>query len=236
MNTIKRAIIIAAGIGVRMQPLTNYVPKPMVKVGGVPMIESIIQALHQNGIDEIHIVVGHLKEQFSVLKDTYDVDIIENPYYDSCNNISSLYCAKEYLKDVIILDGDQIIKNPNILHKEFTYSGYSVIYKEECKNEWLLTVDDNKIVQSCSRYGGENGYQLFSVSRWNEEDGNKLKQLLELEFDVNKDRDIYWDDVTMFKHFEDFQLGIYEMQEGDIIEIDELKDLVLIDDTYKDFL
>lgn len=236
MNTIKRAIIIAAGIGVRMQPLTNYVPKPMVKVGGVPMIESIIQALHQNGIDEIHIVVGHLKEQFSVLKDTYDVDIIENPYYDSCNNISSLYCAKEHLKDVIILDGDQIIKNPNILHKEFTYSGYSVIYKEECKNEWLLTVDDNKIVQSCSRYGGKNGYQLFSVSRWNEEDGNKLKQLLELEFDVNKDRDIYWDDVAMFKHFEDFQLGIYEMQEGDIIEIDELKDLVLIDDTYKDFL
>ncbi len=236
MNTIKRAIIIAAGIGVRMQPLTNYVPKPMVKVGGVPMIESIIQALHQNGINEIHIVVGHLKEQFSVLKDTYDVDIIENPYYDSCNNISSLYCAKEYLKDVIILDGDQIIKNPNILHKEFTYSGYSVIYKEECKNEWLLTVDDNKIVQSCSRYGGKNGYQLFSVSRWNEEDGNKLKQLLELEFDVNKDRDIYWDDVAMFKHFEDFQLGIYEMQEGDIIEIDELKDLVLIDDTYKDFL
>ena len=236
MNTIKRAIIIAAGIGVRMQPLTNYVPKPMVKVGGVPMIESIIQALHQNGIDEIHIVVGHLKEQFSVLKDTYDVDIIENPYYDSCNNISSLYCAKEYLKDVIILDGDQIIKNPNILHKEFTYSGYSVIYKEECKNEWLLTVDDKRIVQSCSRYGGKNGYQLFSVSRWNEEDGNKLKQLLELEFDVNKDRDIYWDDVAMFKHFEDFQLGIYEMQEGDIIEIDELKDLVLIDDTYKDFL
>ena len=234
MNTVKRAIIIAAGIGIRMQPLTNVVPKPMVEVNGVSMIETIIQALLQNGIVEIHVVVGHLKEHFLPLQDKYNVDIIENPYYDFCNNISSLYCAREYLDEVIIMDGDQIIKNPEILHKEFDLSGYSVVYKKECKNEWFLTVGDDGVIQNCYKYGGENGYQLYSVSRWNHEDGQKLRKYLELEFEVNKDIDIFWDEVAMFKHFEDFKLGIYEMNEEDILEIDTLEDLMTIDHTYKE--
>ena len=82
----------AAGIGKRMQPLTLKTPKPLVKVNGVRMIDTVITALQQNGISEIYVVVGHLKEQFSSFPTKYPgLQLIENPYYDTCNNISSLY-------------------------------------------------------------------------------------------------------------------------------------------------
>lgn len=120
MNKVKRAIIMAAGLGTRMKPVTLETPKPLIKVNGIRMIDTVIDALHKNGIYEIHIVVGYLKDRFSeLLKDFPDVDIIENPYYDTCNNISSLYVARNYIEDSVILDGDQIIYNPDILAPEF---------------------------------------------------------------------------------------------------------------------
>ena len=96
MHTVKRAIIMAAGIGKRMNPITLQTPKPLVKVNGIRMIDTVIQALHANDIREIYIVVGYLKEQFKVLIQEYEgITLIENPYYDTCNNISSLYVARD---------------------------------------------------------------------------------------------------------------------------------------------
>ena len=159
MNTVKRAIIMAAGIGKRMQPVTLDTPKPLVRVNGKRMIDTVIEGLYVNGIYEIYVVVGYLKEQFYELEKEYPgVNIIENPYYDTCNNISSLYVAREHIEDTIILDGDQIIFNPEILKPEFEHSGYNAIWTDEDTDEWLMTVE-NDIVVSCSRTGGRQGWQ-----------------------------------------------------------------------------
>lgn len=224
----------AAGIGKRMQPLTFETPKPLVKVNGVRMIDTVVDGLRTNGISEIYVVVGHLKEQFFEWGKEKGVQIIENPYYDTCNNISSLYVAREHLGDCIILDGDQIIYNPAILDPHFALSGYNAVWCEGETNEWLMDVEDG-VVKSCSRSGGSHGWQLYSISRWTAEDGEKLKQHLEYEFDRGN-RQIYWDDVAMFCHFEDYKLGIREMQESDIIEIDGLDELVAIDHSYQSYL
>ena len=89
-------------------------------------------------IYEIYVVVGYLKEQFYDLEKEYEgLKVIENPYFDTCNNISSLYVAREHLNNTIILDGDQMIFNTDILKPEFERSGYNSVYVE---NGTLLVV------------------------------------------------------------------------------------------------
>ena len=80
MPKVERAIIMAAGLGNRMHPVTLTTPKPLVKVNRTRMIDTVIDGLHQNGIYEIYVVVGYLKEQFADLEKEYSgVKLIENP-------------------------------------------------------------------------------------------------------------------------------------------------------------
>lgn len=236
MNRVERAIIMAAGKGQRMNPVTLHTPKPLVEVNGKRIIDTVIDALYKNEINEIYIVVGYLKEKFNMLLEKYpDIKLIENSYYDTCNNISSLYVARDYIEDCIILDGDQIIYNPSILNPYFEKSGYNCIWTDNPTKEWVLDVKDN-MVMSCSRNGADKGWQLYSISRWTKEDGKRLKKHLEIEFIEKNNKQIYWDDVAMFCYPKEYNLGIKEMNADDIIEVDSLQELVLLDMNYSCYL
>lgn len=236
MHRVERAIIMAAGLGNRMKPVTLETPKPLVKVNGVRMIDTVIRALHANGIREIYIVVGYLGDRFSNLETEYPgVKLIQNPWYNTCNNISSLYAARDYLENAIILDGDQIVRNPAVLNPFFKKSGYNCVWTDQDTREWLLTVE-NGIVTNCSRTGGRSGWQLYSVSRWSAEDGRKLKRHLEIEFEEKRNCQIYWDDVALFCYPGEYQLGIVEMASDDVVEIDDLRELAAMDNGYAVYL
>lgn len=232
MSKAKRAIIMAAGIGNRMWPVTEDTPKPLIKIHGTSMIETMITALINSGIPDIYIVVGYLKEKFFYLREKYpEVHLIENPYYDMSNNISSLYMAREHLGSCFIVDGDQYVKNESLFDMEISNSGYMCVWKEEPTEEWLLDVQDGRVV-GCSRTGGERGWELHSISFWNDEDGEKLKRHLEIEFGEKNNREIYWDDIALFCYPGEYQLGIREMDKEAAIEADTFEELCRLDESY----
>lgn len=108
---VRKAIILAAGMGNRLSPLTDKLPKCLVLVNGVPILVNALTHLADSGINEVVIVVGHLSEKirqrignyFRGMKITY----VESDRYATTNNIYSLWLAREHLtEDVLLLEAD----------------------------------------------------------------------------------------------------------------------------------
>ena len=92
-----KALILAAGFGKRLRPITNTIPKSMVEVNGTPLLVNALNNLTALGITEIGIVVGHMAEYIrSAIGSEFNGAVIsyfENPRYLETNNIVSLYKA-----------------------------------------------------------------------------------------------------------------------------------------------
>ena len=94
-----KAIILAAGFGSRMVPVTLNTPKPLVKVNGVRIIDTIIDSLLEAGIEDITIIRGYKKECFDVLLGKYPgLKFIDNDLFDKTNSISSAHAALSLLR------------------------------------------------------------------------------------------------------------------------------------------
>ena len=227
MHQAVRAIILAAGIGERLYPITAKTPKPLIEVGGKKLIETIIEGLIHNGIYEIYVVTGHLADQFEYLPKKYgncSLRLIFSPHYDTYNNIASLYTVREHLGDSIVIDGDHYIRNPQILRPHFHCSGYSGSWVEST-TDWLLQTDAEGFVYSCSRTGGKSGWLLSAISFWTATDGAKLSIHLEELFMRKKITDIFWDDIPLFYCKDDYRLKVREIHSSDVAEIDNHMDL-----------
>ncbi len=232
MYKADHAIIIAAGLGSRMEPLTDVTPKPLVRVNGVPMIETEIMGLRANGIEEIHIVVGYKKEQFTYLKNKYPgVKLTENPYYSERNNISSMYEVREHIPNAVILDGDQFVSNFSVLNPCFERSGYSAAFLKQAR-EWIAFLDKDGVICRCEPNGGKNGWQLLGVSRWTPDDGERLISHIEKEYIQKQNYDTYWDNIALFLYKDEYKLGIREASFSDITEIDTVRELAKVDSSY----
>ena len=124
-NTPQRAIILAAGFGMRMVPINTEMPKGLLEVNGEPLIERIIKQLHEVGIKEIYVVVGFMKEKYEYLIDEYGVELVVNTEYASKNNLHSLKLVKEHMDSSYIVPCD-IWCDRNPFHRHELYSWYMV--------------------------------------------------------------------------------------------------------------
>lgn len=135
----KRAIFIAAGFGSRMVPITFNTPKPLVRVHGQRIIDGLIDACLEAGINEIYIVRGYLAEQFDQLLYKYPmVKFLDNAVYNEANNISSSMAARHLLSNAYVLEADLVISNPKIITKYHYRSDFLAIPKDRT-DDWCFT-------------------------------------------------------------------------------------------------
>ena len=102
----KRAIILAAGFGMRMVPINTEVPKGLLEVNKEPLIERQIRQLHEVGIREIYVVVGFMKERYEYLIDEFGVELVVNPDYMTKNNLHSVRLVRRHLENAYIIPCD----------------------------------------------------------------------------------------------------------------------------------
>ena len=227
---VKRAVFIAAGFGSRLVPITLNTPKPLVRVKGVRIIDTLLDAVYAAGIDEIVIVRGYLGEQFDQLKYKYPkLQFLENPLYNESNNISSAMCVRYLLQNAYVLESDLLLKNPALIRK-YQYASNYLGVPVERTDDWCFETNNGIITRI--RVGGQNCHHMFGISYWTQTDGARLADHIKQVYEMPGGKERYWDQVALEYFIKDYSVEVRECTFDDIIEIDTFNELKKLDETY----
>lgn len=230
---VRKAVIIAAGFGSRLVPVTLDTPKPLVKVNGVRIIDTLLDALYAKDIKNITIVVGYKKEQFQQLLEKYPtLKFIENPIYNESNNISSIYAARDIIDRCYICEADLVVSNPEVITKYQYASNYLGAYVSET-DDWCFFKKGNFIDRVA--IGGENCWHMIGISYWDEEDSKKLREDVVKVFNSRGGKEKYWDNVPLTVCKKDFKIEVRDCIKSNVTEIDNFSELCIIDPSYKNY-
>lgn len=227
---VKRAIFIAAGFGSRLVPITLNTPKPLVRVKGVRIIDTLLDAVVAAGIEEIIIVRGYLAEQFDQLKYKYPmIKFVENPLYNESNNISSVMCIRYLLSNAYVLEADLLLSNPKLITK-YQYSSNYLGVPTDKTDDWCFFMEGDRIKRL--GVGGVDCHHMFGISYWSEDDGRKLCNHVEQVYNSPGGKERYWDQVALGEYIKEYNIGVRECTFDDIVEIDTFRELKELDKVY----
>lgn len=227
---VKRAVFLAAGFGPRLVPITLNTPKPLVRVKGTRMIDTLLDAVVRVGIQEIYIVRGYLGEQFDQLLYKYPmIRFVENPIYNESNNISSAMCARHLLQSAYVLEADLVLYNPDLIQK-YQYTSNFLGVPVESTDDWCFETKKNIITKL--KVGGIDCYHFFGISYWSEEDGTKLYEDIKRVYEMPGGKERNWDQVALEYCKDNYRVEVRECSFDDIVEIDTFNELKRLDRTY----
>lgn len=229
---VKRAVLLAAGFGSRLLPVTVNTPKPLARVHGVRIIDRLIDAVMAAGISEVYVVRGYLAEEFDQLLTKYpNIKFIDNPLFDSTNNISSATAAAHLFEDAYVFESDLLLVNPGLITKYQYRSNYLGIAVDRT-DDWYFDADDDGAITYLAKGKDAPCWQMVGVSFWTNRDGRKLADDIPAVFDLDDGKQIFWDDVALLRKKENYCVHVRPCSHDDIIEIDDFEDLQRIDPAY----
>lgn len=202
------AVILAAGTGTRLMPLTKDVPKPLLEIGDMSLLERMMIICIAHGVDEFVIVVGHKKQKVldkvDYLSNKYDVKIntVENKEYSQTNTSCSVSLATKNLDDdVMIINGDNVV-DEHIISGLLKIGKTALVidnHKELNEESFKLRIEDEKIMEigkgiNISTASGE----FIGISKVARDDLNSFNSILEalIAEDVQNYYDLAYKDLS----------------------------------------
>lgn len=147
-----KALILAAGIGKRLRPITNNIPKCLIQVGEKTIIEHLLDNFSYAGIKEVIIVVGFNKEAVQKkIRNFYkgmEIKYAINNLFDTTNNLYSLWCAKDFIDGAFIQCHGDIIFNKEIIKK---------VIESPIKDAVIVDSDPDNFVEDANRINVQDG-------------------------------------------------------------------------------
>lgn len=230
---VKKAIIIAAGFGSRMMPATADRPKPLVTVNGVRILDTLLDALVSNGIQDITVVRGYKKNRFDDLLAKYPfLKFVDNEEYDRTNNISSVIAILDKIDACYLCEADLYIANPAIISKYQYASNILGSWSLET-DDWSFQLDSDGHIINYQK-GNRNCWNYYGISFWTKSDSEKLKEDFRQVYEnVDGGKDYFWEFVPLVLKREKYGVEIRQCNKSDIIEIDSFYELTQLDPSYR---
>ena len=229
----KRAVMLASGFGSRMMPVTEKRPKPLVRVNGVRIIDTLLDALVAAGIEEIWLVRGYRAQDFDELLEKYpQIRFIENSDYAATNNISSAVLAADHFENAYAFESDLYLRNPALISRYQWQSNYLGVPVDHT-DDWCFFTEGGRIVDL--RKGGDSCHHMFGISYWSAEDGAKLCEDIACEYEREGGHDRYWEQVPLVFFKDRYKVAVRECRAEDIVEIDTFDELCQLDPSYKEY-
>lgn len=220
------AVLMASGLGTRMRPLTEHTPKPLLPVCGRPMIETILEGLEHAGVKQIYIIVGYLGEQFEYLKERYEnISIIQNKDYQTVNNISSVYAAREVLTedDCFICEADLYVSDPGLFSIPLIHSCYYGKMVQGHSDDWAFEQDESGRITRVGK-GGDDCYNMVGIAFFKQEEVIQIAKAVKDTYGQPGYEALFWDDVVN-RNLDKIPLIVQPVQENQIVEIDTVAEL-----------
>ena len=162
------------------------------------------------------------------MKDKYGVVLINNPYYLTRNNNSSIYAAREYIKNSYICSSDNYFIN-NPFESDVDESYYSAVYMEGDTGEWCISEDGGWIKEI--KVGGRDSWVMLGHVFWSESFSRSFLHILEDEYEWPETADKLWETIYI-EHINELPMKIRKYPADFIFEFDTLDELREFDDSY----
>lgn len=217
-----RAIILAAGYGLRMIPIHKKAPKGLLEIDGEPIIEHTIRQLQQAGIEQIYVVVGFMKERYEYLTDKYGVTLLICNDYTTKNNLYSLAVARDYLENCYIVPCDIYFYNNPFRDYEL-YSWYMLSTEPTEQTD----VRVNRMREIIRIPEGETGNKVVGVACILGEKASSISHQLAAMTSEGKNAHSFWEEAVSDK--KKFDLSARLVTEQDYVEVNTYEQLREID-------